>query len=323
MGKASKFMASLSTAEFYNAMFLSARAGEAGEGDDSGIRSMAWMAEHRWFEASRPFYNVWPAVLPMLLRLDLDKIQCQWVAPILPELVLRIPDAPNPLNRGPEKSVRTILVAGIRVLPQIPDITSQQDWLDLEYMVTNDEEGGEFFGILLAIDMGERENDTSEILRMTVRDAPRRIVHRIWLEPDKTVGEVQANIGVGGVYGVSDPVELSLIEDCMKLYCTLALLDKESELIDGVVFNADRRKYDETGNEKYVEKARRRGTVGWDIGRHVEVVPHYRRPHFGIRHTGPGRKIPRVRPIKGSIVHKKKIGDMPTGYLDSDTGETP
>ena len=29
---------------------------------------------------------------------------------------------------------------------------------------------------------------------------------------------------------------------------------------------------------KYVAKAHRRGKVGWDVGRRIEVAPHFRRP---------------------------------------------
>ena len=31
---------------------------------------------------------------------------------------------------------------------------------------------------------------------------------------------------------------------------------------------------------KYVAKAHRRGKVGWNVGRRIEVAPHFRRPHM-------------------------------------------
>ena len=65
----------------------------------------------------------------------------------------------------------------------------------------------------------------------------------------------------------------------------------------------------------YIEKARKRGIVGWSIGKQYETCPHYRRPHFGIRHTGKGGAIPRIVPIKGAVVHNKKLTTVPTGYI--------
>jgi hypothetical protein len=38
----------------------------------------------------------------------------------------------------------------------------------------------------------------------------------------------------------------------------------------------------------YVDKAHRRGKVGWNVGRHIEVAPHYRRPHMALVWTGTG-----------------------------------
>jgi hypothetical protein len=67
-----------------------------------------------------------------------------------------------------------------------------------------------------------------------------------------------------------------------------------------------------------VEKAAKRGVVGWSIGEQYEAIPHFRRPHLGLRWTEKGRKTPRIVPIKGSIVHRSKATDVPTGYLTED-----
>jgi hypothetical protein len=39
-------------------------------------------------------------------------------------------------------------------------------------------------------------------------------------------------------------------------------------------------------------------------------------PHFGLRWTGEGRKIPKIVPIKGSVINKKLVAEVPTGYED-------
>jgi len=46
------------------------------------------------------------------------------------------------------------------------------------------------------------------------------------------------------------------------------------------VLSKDRAKFQQTGDEKYIDKARRRGKIDWNAGRQMEVDPHYRRPHM-------------------------------------------
>ena len=61
-------------------------------------------------------------------------------------------------------------------------------------------------------------------------------------------------------------------------------------------------------------KAHRRGKVGWDVGRQVEVMPHYRRPHLMLAWTGPGRAVPKIVPRRGSIVHRSAVEKVPSGF---------
>jgi hypothetical protein len=76
----------------------------------------------------------------------------------------------------------------------------------------------------------------------------------------------------------------------------------------------DRAKFEQTGDRRYVDKARRRGKVGWDVGRRLEVIPHYRRPHMALAWTGRGRAVPRVVPRKGSVVHREVVEKAPSGF---------
>jgi len=80
------------------------------------------------------------------------------------------------------------------------------------------------------------------------------------------------------------------------------------------VLSKDREKFAGTGDPKYVEKTHRRGKVGWHVGRHVEVIPHYRRPHLMLAWTGVGRTVPQIVPRRGSIVHRSKVETVPSGF---------
>ena len=59
-----------------------------------------------------------------------------------------------------------------------------------------------------------------------------------------------------------------LIDECVRLCCTLCLLKNDPEIVAPDVLADDRAKYDQTEDRKYIEKARRRGKVGWDVRRH-------------------------------------------------------
>lgn len=84
-------------------------------------------------------------------------------------------------------------------------------------------------------------------------------------------------------------------------------------IVDEVPLAVDVEKWERTRNRSLVEKARRRGVIGWDLGKNIETGPHMRRPHFGIRWKGTGRSRPELVPVRGCIVNGKKLR-MPEGY---------
>ena len=91
------------------------------------------------------------------------------------------------------------------------------------------------------------------------------------------------------------------------------LVANNSDLISPDVLAADKKKYEQTGDEKYISKAHRRGKVGWNLGSHIEMSPHIRVPHMALRWTGVGRKIPRMVMVKGAVIHRELVDKVPTG----------
>lgn len=73
------------------------------------------------------------------------------------------------------------------------------------------------------------------------------------------------------------------------------------------VLSKHKARYAETKDQSLIDKAKRNGKFGWTVGENIETVAHVRIPHFAIRHTGPGGKIPKLVPIKGSIVNRSKL----------------
>ena len=81
------------------------------------------------------------------------------------------------------------------------------------------------------------------------------------------------------------------------------LLENDPSVVEPDVLSKNRDRFEQTGDRKCVDKALRRGKVGWNVGRRIEVIPHYRRPHLMLAWTGPGWAVPRVVPRQGSVVH--------------------
>lgn len=111
-----------------------------------------------------------------------------------------------------------------------------------------------------------------------------------------------------------------MVDACLRLVVAICLLNNNPDLIEQSPLESDRAKWEATHDIKLIQKAERRGKLEWDIGRHIEVAPGWRNAHFAIRWMGQKvvEKTPVLRPIKGCMVRRKEIEEVPTGYLDED-----
>jgi hypothetical protein len=92
--------------EFYRAAFADAIK------MDSGQSVGQLQNEREWEQARRPYYNVWPSIVPMLIRLNLNLDSFLIQLP-LPALCIRFPKRKNPLAfqwKGEEVQIRCILL---------------------------------------------------------------------------------------------------------------------------------------------------------------------------------------------------------------------
>ncbi len=238
--------------------------------------------EKDWEKARRPYYNLWPSIVPMLTRLDLD-FDSDLIRLPLPALCIRFPKDPakNPLKfewKGDEVAVRCIMLGEIN----------------------------EGTGLSVLVDVGEVVAGVGVPI-YTYRNFPRR--------PGLTVEKSLADLGTKGLFAeIGIVVPDSLMMDCIRLCCSLCLLENDPDIISPDVLGDDRMKFEASGDQKFVDKAHRRGKVGWDVGKHIEVIPHFRRPHMMLVWTGRGRAVPRIVPRRGSIVHRQAVEKLPSGF---------
>lgn len=240
------------------------------------ILRLQFTAEAHWIADRRPYYNVYPGIVPSLLRLRLD-LDCGLIRPPMPTLLVRFTVGQEPVLHN--RTLRCLLVASINVRKNRK-------------------------GMMVLADFGERRNGVAIYSFRTFE-----------LSPGRTLEESLADVDY---LEIDDNYCADALTDCVRLACTLCLLGDDPEIIEPEPLAADQQQYDDAPDPALIERAVKRGKRAWSVGRRIVVDPHYRRPHVALRWTGEGRSIPRIVPVRGSIVHRSQVAKVPTGYLDDD-----
>ncbi len=239
-----------------------------------------WM-ERQWHRGVRPYYKVWPAIHEAFLKVPLNLCIRELAVPVGRTVAIRI-------------------VGG------------------MEYPMTIDGEGVIMVGSMLVSTWPHDNEGTLGGISVAGQAVQPSVVTRrpmnlrpVTFRPSGT-DTVESQLGE---YRYTEEGVAVALVPIIRLAIGVLLMANDPSIITADVLSKDRRKYEETSDQKYIDKARKRGVVGWSIGEKYETCPHYRRPHLGIRHTGKGGKIPRIVPIKGAVVHNKKLTTVPTGYI--------
>lgn len=238
-------------------------------------------SEWEWVQARRPYYDLYPAIIPLLKKVDLWDVPVDKVVPPLPQLVIRLPKSEHSLHF---------------------DTNGARHWL--QSVLFGEASIGGRKAIHLAIDHGEVDGEGRPILFC-----------RHWIrEKELSVQQVFEEFKPCSDGGITVPTEF--LADVATVLASICMLADDADLIQPDVLSKDRSSFANTRDLKYVERAHRRGKRAWTIGKAVEKIPHYRRSHLAKFWVGPGRKTPVLRFRSGSIVRLTKASAVPTGYLD-------
>jgi hypothetical protein len=253
--------------------------------------------EREWIAASRPYYQVFPAVLPTLLKLRLDLPCAALRLPQYKAIELRLPhlNAECPFSwttaEGVQHRVENVLF-GIQDIPR-------QDF-DSELIP----------GIILCFDIGERDATVG---------APIYSFRFFPLRQDLTIEAAAQIPSMHPSWAKGVLVPETVMTNLIKLASCILLLDNDPEIICPDVLSKDALEWDSASEHDraiMAERAKARGKVGWNIGAAIEVMPHLRRPHPALVWTGQGRAIPKIVLRRGSLVHRNKLSSVPTGFVD-------
>jgi len=270
-------------------------------GMDDPFTPLLLKTEQEWAEDRRPYYNIYPSIIPTLTKLKLD-IDSSHVRLPLPNLMLRFPeDAEHSLKfewDGKEYRIRTALCntgfvkAGIYGAPAKEtdiDIPCICFWIDIHEAME-----GELFGL------------------------QRMLYKHIVVQEGRTIEWSLLNCPPHPSSDVGVQFPDWFITDLTRLVCTICLLADNPEIVQPDVLNCDASKFEATQDPKYITKAHNRGKVGWTVGKDIDLTksPHYRNSCLAALYwTGKGKLIPRIRFRAGCLVNRKLVNTIPTGYL--------
>lgn len=246
--------------------------------------------EHNWIIDKRPYYNIWPSIVEPLRRTRLDVPGDQIHLPRNP-ILLRFAEGKELEVEGVQ--CRSVLASEIEV-------------------IEDDEERTR--GVCLWCDFGEYQCiEDFEFMVCT---------YRVFRLSGMTVQE-----GLDSSSKRFDPItqnEEKLLNEIVKIVIAVALMNEDEDFFTPDVLGKDRAVYGSADPERrkvIVERARRRGKFGWDVGKELHQTPHVVPPYFAVRWMGAKKGKPGsqavLRPISGYVTHKKLITDVPTGYLEN------
>jgi hypothetical protein len=250
------------------------------------------LLEDRWEQMERPYYNLYQAIVPMLLKLRLD-IPCSSlrdisVQPIEVRLPKELTATEAPGLVWPEGRIKSLLMG----LQPVPENVDAEDLT---------------VGLVIAFDIGEVDEFGHPIL--SFKFFP--------LREDMTIEDAASLLPPHQSLDVGVQIPQEVMTAVVKLCACIALIDRDSDIIAPDILVADKAKWDEASEAArlaILEKAKKRGKNGWNIGSEIEYAPHYRRPHPALVRVGKGRMLTRIVMRKGAVVHRGKLTSIPTGF---------
>lgn len=211
-----------------------------------GVQGMAvefnrYASELNWFNGGRPYYKLWPGIIPLLAGVGID-VPVDYLRLPFAAFLVRFPMQENPLRIDDQHHVRSILVND------------------------GENDAGER-RMFLWIDVGELHDGRWPVLTFCQLDC----------QPGIAIEEAFNRLPRQNAPGLHVPRELQ--EECLRIVVSVCFLATGADrLIEPEVLSKDLARYldackrDPAAAERLVEKAKRRGKTGWHVGQHERVL---------------------------------------------------
>lgn len=252
--------------------------------------------EYFWGLDKKPYYNIYTAIIPMFMRIDLSKVKFSDLKRPSNKkaLIINFPIG-NKLNSG--EDVQHLFIYFV---------PNQSGQMSIVFGVFSGEVGSLDFNI------GGGRYENAKIPIWDIVFSPlnpedgmsnmQELLERLEIENEKIDEKFRSTAVVRSI--------------ALKLGSILCLLEDKSELLMPQLLSSDIMKKDISNIQRLIEKAHKRGKVGWSVGEDIERIPGERRPHPALYWTGKGRKTPVIIVRKGCVVNRKVMETIPTGYMD-------
>jgi hypothetical protein len=245
-----------------------------------------------WEGLGRPYYDVYPGIVEMLVKCSLDFPATMLEKPSgLEHLYVRLPRQHQ--QHGKDRYVLRD-EAGVEVRGLM--ISFQQ----VACSVGAEEIGP---GLVIGVDYGE-----------TVMDMPLFNLQIFPLLPDKTVEQSLEILDRHWTTDLGVQPEAELHLRAVRTAVAICQLHSDPEILQPEVLSRDECRVNDENREKLLQRARKRGKYAFALGKDMIISPHLRRSHLATVWTGKGRRIPKIVLRKGSVIHRKKVEAVPTGY---------
>lgn len=271
--------------------------GHLRDAEVTGFTTLHYEFDYCWIQENRPYYLVYPSVMEMLSKLSLDKVLGNMIR--MPNNIysLVVKFAVGHEFCGQVKNVWIITVPSDEngrwtcIAPHFRHL----------YPVKQEMPHGSY--LIIGIDHGDYDADGS-------------VQHLIRCIPltDLTIQQSIEKLRISKTMGIGKQLDIDIIDKVTSLICTLLLIGDNKDLLKPEVLTNDQNKVTDVNLQQYVDKAHKKGKIAWSVGKDIEVIPHYRRPHLAMMWTGKGRQLPKVVMRSGAIVHRQVIEDIPTGF---------
>lgn len=277
----------LSSKEFYK-NYIDALTQQAPDGNNKVMQTLSAYAQRAWIVSGRPYYKVWPSIAESLTKVKLT-VPCQMVKSKYASILIRMPID--------KKHVLPTDVCLVTVFPRVKENESL-----VVILCDNNKYGN------LPKDVSEFSTAFPLIDGETVEDQLRDL-----------------RLSSGRNSDNADSIREE-VKKIIRLVTGIRLMEHDPEWITPDVLDRDKARYDANQDDfnlvqRLIDRAHRRGKMGWSVGEKYEVIPHWRTWHPVLVWTGKGRMVPRIVIRKGSIIHRHKMVSVPTGYIAPDGTE--
>lgn len=287
---------------------------DKGDVSDQARMLQLLVKEHDWHTDHQPYYNIWPGIIRYLTTLNLGKV---------PPSTIQLPMNLNCLSlRFPVKdNAFTVEFIDGYYKGRIVPVQALMVWI-----VDSKKVKAPFTDMEI-----ERQDDIKSLFvtaQMNPDNTPEgsvTITSSYPIIPFKDLkGESLEECFQWCLSKVAGDLSKESDAKILRLAASVLLLTtdyEESVILPDVLKDDEQRWLDHKElRQQLMEKAHRRGKVGWNVGQHLEVSPHWRGPcPLALYYYGPRPGVPRYRYRRGCMVHRQAVTQIPTGREEETT----